>query len=102
MESAEKKATSIARLALIVGVMVSFVFLVTGLVMQSGAVAGTSTVSADLLLRLGILTLLATPVVRVIVLAVGFLFGRQTTFAVVGFCILLLLGASVAIGLRGE
>lgn len=102
MESAEKRATSIARLALVTGVMVSFVFLITGLVMQSGALTETSGASADLLLRVGILVLLATPVVRVMVLAVGFLRGRQTTFALVGFCILLLLGASVAIGLRGE
>ena len=102
MESAEKRATAVARLTLIIGVMLSFVFLIGGLAMGSAGVAETGGFDPDLMLNVGILILLGTPVVRVLVLALGFLRERQTTFALVAFCILLLLGASVAIGLRGE
>jgi uncharacterized membrane protein len=100
MVSAEQSAISLARLALIAGVMVSFVFLIAGLGFE---IAGNASgVDASLLFEAGIMILLCTPVVRVIILAVGFLRERETTFALVGFCILLLLGASVAIGLHGE
>lgn len=101
MGSAEKSATAVARLALISGVLVSFVFLISGLLLQTrgSAVGG---LRASLLLDIGILFLLATPVVRVIVLAVGYVRERETTLAMLAFCILMLLGAGVAIGLGGE
>ena len=99
MDSPETRAIAIARLALIAGVMVSFVFLIGGLVLETSGARG---LNPDLLLNTGIMVLLGTPVVRVLVLAVGFVRGRNSAFAIVGFCILLLLGASVAIGLRGE
>jgi len=102
MESGEKTATAVARLALLAGVMVSFVFLIGGLVLEITGSAAFGRIDADALLNLGILSLLGTPVVRVIVLAVGYLRARRITFALVAFCILLLLSASVAIGLGGE
>jgi uncharacterized membrane protein len=98
MESAEQSANAVARLALITGVTVSFAFLIAGLAMQY--VAKGWGVDPSLLLRIGIAMLLGTPVIRVAVLAVGFVRERRTTFALVTFCILLLLGASVVIGLR--
>lgn len=98
MESAEKSANAIARLALITGVMVSFAFLIVGLVLPYVAPAGG--IDPSVLLRIGIAILLGTPVVRVVVLGIGFVREGRTTFALVAFCILLLLGASVAIGLR--
>jgi len=102
MESLEGRTNAPARLALIAGVMVSFVFLISGLVLGAATHGKESAVDPDLLLNIGLLALLGTPVARVIVLAGGFIRERKTTFALVAFCILLLLSASVAIGLRGE
>lgn len=91
-----------ARLTLITGVVVSFVFLVGGLALLTGGVKGSGLLDAESLLDMGLVILLGTPVLRVLVLALGYLRARRITFALVAFCILLLLGASVAIGLRGE
>jgi uncharacterized membrane protein len=102
MESVEKRTTAVARLALLAGVMLSFVFLIAGLVIGLGGNGSAGGLDGDLLLNIGILVLLGTPVVRVMVLAAGYLRERQITFALVAFCILLLLGTSVAIGLHGE
>jgi len=102
MESLEERTTSLARLALIAGVMVSFVFLISGLVVGAVTHGKDSVFDPGLLLNVGLMVLLGTPVVRVIVLAGGFVRERKTTFALVAFCILLLLSASVVIGLRGE
>jgi len=102
MGSAERRTTAVARLALIAGVMISFVFLIAGLVVGPGGDGRPIGLDGDLLLNAGILVLLGTPVVRVIVLTAGYLVERKITFALVAFCILLLLSASVAIGMRGE
>lgn len=88
---------SAARLTLIAGVMVSFVLLISGLVLQQ--MPGFDSRS---LLEAGIIILLGTPVARVLILAIGLMRARETSFALVAFCILLLLSVSVAIGLRGE
>ena len=102
MESSESRTNAVARVALLAGVMVSFVLLIAGLVVGLNGDAGPGGADADRLLTLGILVLLGTPVARVIVLAVGYLRERRITFALVAFCILLLLSASMAIGLWGE
>ena len=98
-------AIAAARFALILGVSVSFVFLIGGLVLQSvagGEDAGPpGLLNPEKLLNIGIIILLGTPVLRVLVLALGFLREKEVSFAALGFCILLLLGVSVAIGLLG-
>lgn len=88
---------SAARLTLIAGVMVSFVLLISGLVLQQ-----MPGFDSRYLLEAGIIILLGTPVARVLILAIGLMRARETSFAFVAFCILLLLSVSVAIGLRGE
>ena len=101
MESASTQTLSATRLTLIIGVSISFVFLIGGLVLQGVGLEG-GPVDPGGMLEIGVMFLMATPIVRVLVLAVGFVRERELTFALVAFCILLLLSASVAIGLAGE
>ena len=55
--------------------------------------------NAGALMNLGILTLMATPIVRVIILAIGWLIDRQWRMAVVAIAVFVLLGVSLVLGL---
>jgi uncharacterized membrane protein len=55
--------------------------------------------NAGALMNLGILTLMATPIVRVIILACGWLTDRQWRMAAVALAVLVLLGVSLLLGL---
>jgi uncharacterized membrane protein len=105
-----KQHGGVASSLLVAGVAVSFVLLIAGL---AGEVAG-GTVAAKLdwrqlalpdagpstLLHLGILALLATPVVTVTALAVEFVKSRESLFALLCFGILLLLGVGLVTGVK--
>ena len=92
---------------LVAGVAISFAFLIAGL---AGHVAGagvpsrlhwdqaSSDAAVPLLLHLGILALLATPVVTVTTFAVEFVASRESLFALLCFGILVLLGVGLVTG----
>lgn len=97
---------------LVAGVIVSFALLIAGL--AGLVVRGETPVKLDwrqltdrtgglspsLLLHLGILALVATPVVNVTVLGLEFVRKRETLFAVLCFGILLLLIAGLVTGVK--
>src|SRR5512147_41896 len=97
---------------LVAGVIVSFVLLIAGLaglVVRGETPAkldwrqlsgGAWEPSPSLLLHLGILTLVATPVVNVTALGFEFVKKRETLFALLCFGILLLLIAGLVTGVK--
>ncbi len=99
MGSTDKSVASAARWTLIIGVVSSFVFLIGGLSIEVTEFGKGRFAPTDLL-EIGILILLATPVMRVLVLALGYVRERDLTLALITFCILLLLSASLVIGFR--
>lgn len=82
---------------LFTGVVVSFVLLSTGLVLYFA----DSPASAALL-NAGVLVLMATPVVRIVVLAAEFMTRGEYAFGMIALGVLLLLGVSVYIGFAQE
>jgi uncharacterized membrane protein len=50
------------------------------------------------ILELGLVVLMLTPVARVLVLTIGWLWNRDWTFSLIAFCVLALLGLSVILG----
>lgn len=112
MATGSAKPHLVASRLLVAGVIVSFALLIAGL---AGLVArgqvpdkldwrqladGTGGLSPSLLLHLGILALVATPVVNVTALGVEFVRKRETLFAVLCFGILLLLIAGLVTGVK--
>ena len=104
------KPHPVASRLLVVGVAISFALLIAGL---SGHVAGgevprmldwrqlsAPAASASTMLHLGILVLLATPVVTLGALAIEFVRSRESLFALLCFGILLLLGVGLLTGVR--
>ncbi len=102
----------VASRLLIAGVVVSFALLIAGL---AGLVArgetppkldwrqlagGEGGLGPSLLLHLGILVLVATPVVNVTALGLEFVKKRETLFALLCFGILLLLFAGLVTGVK--
>ena len=97
------------------GVVVSFALLIPGIVamLRNGHVphrvafedlralpAGLGRLEARALIHAGILTLLVTPVLRVVALMGEAVVARERLFAMLSFGILLLLVASLVLGLR--
>lgn len=83
------------------------VALARGLATRSGpppplraVLAGATRGDGSDLLDLGLLVLIATPVVRVAVLAIGWAIDRNWRFAAVALAVLALLGAGMALGVR--
>jgi uncharacterized membrane protein len=64
-----------------------------------GVVQGAIALDPLYIIQLGLLILIATPVVRVMTCAAGFAFERDWTFAVVSLLVLALLIAGIAFGL---
>lgn len=104
-----------AATALRSGAWVSVAFLVAGLidavlapdlpvVIRPGAIGaavrGILRLDTGSLLHLGLLALLLTPIVRLLAATATFVRRRDTTFALLALGVLLLLGASVWIGLH--
>ena len=100
--------------ALLIGVLISCVLLLGGLLFQLGdrrpfATLDPSDLSAELtqfgpstFVHLGILVLMATPVARLMVLTIEFAKSREFAFAAIAIGVLFLLGVSVVIGLTQE
>lgn len=111
MGSGSAREHYVASRLLVAGVVVSFALLIAGL---SGLVARGEVVpkldwhqltldrglSPSFLLHLGILALVATPVVNVTALGVEFVRKRETLFAMLCFGILLLLVVGLITGVR--
>ena len=112
MASGSDKRHPAASRLLLLGVAVSFTLLIAGLAMvvAGGSVPGkldwreitrpVVTAGPSLLLHLGILALVATPVVTVFALAVEFAKSRETLFAMLCLGILLLLCVGLYTGVR--
>jgi uncharacterized membrane protein len=64
-----------------------------------GVVRGAIALDPLYIIQLGLLILIATPVLRVITCAAGFAFERDWTFAVVSLLVLALLIAGITFGL---
>ena len=75
--------------ALTAGVALSGLLLVAGLLL-----------GAPEPLRWGVLLLMATPVVRVVVVTLGLLYARDWTFGLLSFFVLAVLGSGIWVGLR--
>jgi uncharacterized membrane protein len=71
------------------------VVLTAGLLASGGLLLAGLALERDLLLKWGILILMATPVARVVVVTVGLLRERDWLFASVSFWILAVLGSSI-------
>ena len=68
---------------------------VSGLLLVAGLLLGTPEP-----LRWGILLLMATPVVRVVIVTLGLLYERDWTFGLLSFFVLAVLGSGIWVGLR--
>jgi hypothetical protein len=102
----------VASRLLVAGVIVSFTLLIAGLiglVVRGGIPAKldwrqltdrTDGLSPSLLLHVGVLDLVATPVVNVTALGLEFVRKRETLFALLCFGILLLLLAGLVTGVK--
>lgn len=86
-------------LVLRVGVLASSACLGAGLVL---ALSGSSTALANTLLTIGLVTLLATPVARVVVSVVDYVRDRDWPFVALTSIVLLELAASVVAALYGS
>jgi uncharacterized membrane protein len=75
--------------ALTLGLLASGALLVLGL-----------TGGSEAALRLGIITLMLTPVARVLILAIGLIHARDWTFAAVSLFVLSVLAAGILLGSR--
>src|SRR5262245_52128405 len=97
------------------GMGLSFTLLIAGMIVSLGEGASGGRVSFDelrgiggglvaldgnALIHAGIVSLLATPIARVVTLLASGVARREWLFVAVAFGILLLLGASLALGLR--
>ena len=82
---------------LFVGVIISFVLLATGLTLYF-----TGSSEAYTLLNAGVIVLMATPLLRVLVLAAEFMTRREYAFGMIALGVLLLLGVSIYIGFAQE
>lgn len=115
MDSGSRKRAPFASTALRWGVVVSFVLLIGGIVamLRGGVVphqvsvgdlrelpGGLARLEGSALIHAGILALLATPVARVTAMMAEALAKRERLFAMLSFGILLLLAASLVLGLR--
>jgi uncharacterized membrane protein len=81
----------VIELVLAVGLAASAMLLVSGLVL-----------GREPLLSLGVVTLMSTPLVRVLVLTVGFVRQRDWVFAAVSACILAVLSCSALLAVRSS
>lgn len=108
------RASNRTSLTLLAGVITSFAFLTLALTVDMiSAERASNVVPAQVrhiladalqgdpgaLAHIGILVLLATPLARVIVLVTEFTRARDRAFTAISIGVLLLLGASIAIGL---
>ena len=110
----KKNFFGIAASTLRVGVAVSAFFLIAALVdsivvlysvsvvtpaRRGAALHGAIRLDTTSLVHLGIVVLLLTPIARLLAVSVEFTIRRETTFVLMSVGVLLLLGASVLIGL---
>jgi uncharacterized membrane protein len=84
------------RWTLLIGVVISGVLLLAGLMIMLAT--GNQTGAGLALLNTGLLTLIATPVVRVAVLGVGWLILGPRWLAAIALTVLALLGLGVFLG----
>lgn len=110
----KKNFFGIAANTLRAGVAISAVFLIAALVDSvvahdavatvtpaglAGALRGVLRLETGALVHVGIVVLLLTPIARLIAVAIEFMIRRETSFVAISVGVLLLLGASVGIGL---
>lgn len=110
----KKNFFGIAATTLRVGVAVSAFFLIAALVDSvfapdaaspvtpagfGAALRGVTRLETSALVHLGIVVLLLTPIARLVAVSAEFSIRRETTFVLMSVGVLLLLGASVLIGL---
>lgn len=110
----KKNFFGIAAMTLRIGVWISAAFLIAALARSvvaremvatvtpaglAGALRGVLRLETAALVHVGIVALLLTPIARLVAVALEFVIRRETSFVAISVGVLLLLGASVGIGL---